>query len=1126
METGDLPSGTVISFHTGSVRRHAQIEKDKSINLSHVNGSEPVRVDVMSQVGTHTFDMVPGQDLYDVPIKPNPSAGIDSGLKLKFRIKYGAGVDGQNTQVTEECKNGSPSKKLQSALMMRNYLDDHDVVRQMQDVLQEMVASRPEDPIEYMIQRLENVCKDGQAVDYDVYEEKGGTVADMPSKAAKPADSDSDSESDGDDDEPDLPPPPPPSAVRKRGSVSEEAYGQFNERKAYVPKVVAKSEEQKQRLMNVMESCWMFKSHTPENKRVIVDALEERIIEAGVRCVQQGDEGQVMWVIEEGVLECLKVIGGEEKSVKVCKSGDIFGELALLYGCPRAASVVSKERCVLWELDRETFKAICFEAAKKAPVDYDGFSAPAASSSSSNADQGGPVKKTLPSRRTGVSAGALAAVGDDWTPPVYEKSQEERDQLSNIIKTSHDSKLLMLFGSVNKETFEKIVDAMFAKAIKAGEAVIEQGGEGDYFYIVKRGDFDIYVQKGQDPPKKVFQAGVGFAFGELALLYSCPRSATIKAQDDSEVWCLDREAFQNLVIRSAQSQFKEYCGFLSSVDLFQVLSDGERASLAGVLEEEEFDDDEAIVEQGEKDDKMFILRSGQACACIKGEQGEVEVMQYKTGDYFGEIALLSGEPRKASVYAVGKVTCLYITRDTFVRVLGNLHSVLERSMGKYEKYHDAIKASKDETATTVVADDHEGDEYEGGTEDKKAKFTHRKRERKAMDLSKLDQHKVVSELQAEDAPVETLADKVAQDFKNPALVTPSESHTVKDALITMFGGLAPHQKFTMDKVIHVVGGLTASKKNTEDFYSWSMPSKLKQTTEISVVCQKGQKSASDPTPNQDNFFIHHVGAVTMYGICDGHGPFGHLVSFRLVQTLPFFLSNSPHFGKDWEQALKQAFQEAQDDLKAFCELHGVNIEASGAAGSVLVLEDQTIHCAHIGDARIMLGSWNRRDSRMIHCTKDHKPDLPEEKARLHAAGSEVREIDPGNHRIYLPGSSFPGLTMSRAFGDTACAGVSVEPEYHQFLMQPTDQWYAIVASDGIWEFMDGEEACNLSSKKLRLKGTRETVEFMVSASRKRWAHVCGDYCDDITAILIQWNSATALEGGCNHSLTVRPWEAK
>merc|ERR1719198_2211728 len=174
----------------------------------------------------------------------------------------------------------------------------------------------------------------------------------------------------------------------------------------------------------------------------------------------------------------------------------------------------------------------------------------------------------------------------------------------------------------------------------------------------------------------------------------------------------------------------------------------------------------------------------------------------------------------------------------------------------------------------------------------------------------------------------------------------------------------------------------------------------------------------------------------------------------------------------------------------------------------------------------MLGSWNRRDSRMIFCTKEHKPDLPEEQARLEANGSEVREIDPGNHRIYLPGSNFPGLTMSRAFGDIACGGVLREPEYHKYLMQPSDEWYAIVASDGIWEFIEGEEAMSMTAKKLRLKGTRETLQFLVNASRKRWEYCCGDYCDDVTALLIQWNApAKDSKDKCNYTCTIRPPEA-
>merc|ERR1719450_1623219 len=138
----------------------------------------------------------------------------------------------------------------------------------------------------------------------------------------------------------------------------------------------------------------------------------------------------------------------------------------------------------------------------------------------------------------------------------------------------------MLFGSVNNDTFEKILDATFLKVYHTGEHVIEQGDVGDFFYIVKQGQFDILVKKGEDPPKKVFEAGAGFAFGELALLYNAPRSATITAQAESAVWSLDRLAFRNLVVKASETQFKQYVEFLNGVDVFQVLNENERASLA------------------------------------------------------------------------------------------------------------------------------------------------------------------------------------------------------------------------------------------------------------------------------------------------------------------------------------------------------------------------------------------------------------------------------------------------------------------------------------------------------------------------------------------------------------------
>ncbi|CAE8626212.1 unnamed protein product [Polarella glacialis] len=176
VDTGDVPAGTIISFHTGTIRRHAQIDKDKAIKLSYVGSSEPVRVDLMTQIGSEGFDMVPGQDVYDIIIKPNPILGMNEGVKMKFHVREAP------TSVVEKQRDaaeaafgedhplhpGSPSNKLQTALMMRSYLDQHDVLRQMQELLQEMVSVRPEDPIDFMIQKLSEVVRDSHSVDRDL----------------------------------------------------------------------------------------------------------------------------------------------------------------------------------------------------------------------------------------------------------------------------------------------------------------------------------------------------------------------------------------------------------------------------------------------------------------------------------------------------------------------------------------------------------------------------------------------------------------------------------------------------------------------------------------------------------------------------------------------------------------------------------------------------------------------------------------------------------------------------------------------------------------------------------------------------------------------------------------------
>lgn len=791
-------------------------------------------------------------------------------------------------------------------------------------------------------------------------------------------------------------------------------------------------------------------------------------------------------------------------------------------------------------------------------------------SMSSEIEDETPVHKTSTLRRYGISSetfqGGQEILQQAALREVYPKSPSERTELCDMIAKFADAKLSVMFGNLSEDMFSKVIDSMFVKTYSPGDLVCEEGDPGDHLFIVKSGAFDYFEgidkRAGMPMPRggngeltprgsrtKVLMRS-GDIFGDEGLLSCVPRTFAVEAKEPSELWCLERTAFRTLIVGESEEQFSECLAFLKGCELFQGLTNDQLAMLAEVMEEEDFMPDEAIIDQGGRDDNFFIMRRGKSVACILGEQGEVEVKHYEKGDFFGEIALLEDKPRQASIYSVGPSTCLYISRNTFIRILGPLQEFLLRNMEKYTKYHDAIHASAKFSTRRLSLELRQGHQavedvevFDGGLS-KRHRANTRVRDRSinpdgsqmqpgqaAAQVANTDDDdeedgppmarintmyvapsKVLEEddedeekPEAKDDAPRSLQEKMQMDFRNPSLVNPCDGFVIPEACFHMFGGIQLGQKFMSDKQVVARTRSTPASDGVEDTYSWSGPSWQAGSTHIAVLCQKGQKSASDPTPNQDNYFVLNIANAQIYGVFDGHGPFGHLVSMRLAQSVPSLLWANQNRGTDWKQALKEAFIAAQQELLSFAREHKVNLEASGAAGSVLVMDGPKIHISHIGDACVMLASWNRHDSHLVANTVDHKPQLPAERERLEAAGSEVREVDEGSFRIYRRGTNFPGLTMSRAFGDTACEGVLQEPDYQEHSLQPNDEFYAIVASDGIWEFLDFEKVVDLTNKKLRVKGPREMVKHLTEASRKRWALCCGDYCDDITAIAVQWN---------------------
>ena len=224
------------------------------------------------------------------------------------------------------------------------------IVDVLEPVLEPMVAEvlgkLPSDPVGFMINYLQSL-KRKQDVEGDEVEHVDASPVAAPRESLK----------------------------KTRGAVSAEAYGEWNKKKAFVAQVHNKSSESKTRLLSTLKQSFMFQNLEDSDLSVLVDAMSEMVVPAKTRIIKQGDSGDFLFVIEQGTLDCFKMFDGstEEKLVKTCQKGDVFGELALLYHVPRAASVESRTTCVLWKLDRETFAAIVSSAASRKREKHESF---------------------------------------------------------------------------------------------------------------------------------------------------------------------------------------------------------------------------------------------------------------------------------------------------------------------------------------------------------------------------------------------------------------------------------------------------------------------------------------------------------------------------------------------------------------------------------------------------------------------------------------------------------------------------------------------------------------------------------------------------------------------------------
>jgi len=219
----------------------------------------------------------------------------------------------------------------------------------------------------------------------------------------------------------------------------------------------------------------------------------------------------------------------------------------------------------------------------------------------------------------------------------YSKTPHDRDMIMAAVKNNR------VLGEVMYLTEEQcaiFVETVHLVHVERGSNVFSKGDRGTAFFIVHEGILKVHLDGSVG-----IKLRHGDTFGELALMYDEPRSATIEAVVDCKLWVMPQKAFREVSQISARRKLIEYSRVLQRVPVLQSHVDSSQFEmLASVVEETVFMEGDMVCIKGQDCGTLFLVFEGE---CTYEQNGETKTLH--KGDWMGEEQLLENVPATATV---------------------------------------------------------------------------------------------------------------------------------------------------------------------------------------------------------------------------------------------------------------------------------------------------------------------------------------------------------------------------------------------------------------------------------------------------------------------------------------------
>ena len=264
------------------------------------------------------------------------------------------------------------------------------------------------------------------------------------------------------------------------------------------------------------------------------------------------------------------------------------------------------------------------------------------------------------------------------------------------------------------------------------------------------------------------------------------------------------------------------------------------------------------------------------------------------------------------------------------------------------------------------------------------------------------------------------------------------------------------------------------------------PSFIKSCESLNIA---GRNDEGNTKINQDSYIIErNINGIlnfNIFGVLDGHGEDGHYASQFVKRYMINHIKNNPLIKKceDPKEIYAKLTQNGYSiianlftDVDIQIQKEKFDYKNSGTTCVLVIQLEDKIICANTGDSRAIMIFDKSRDDNLINSkiyplSYDCKPELPNERKRIYECGGCVEKAldendeEGGPYRVWAYGEDYPGLAMSRSIGDMDAKkiGVIPNPQIIEYNINYNTK-YMLICSDGIWEFINNEEAMKIGNK--------------------------------------------------------------